>query len=766
MYQELQDLVLGSVHVRVRPEGQVHPFYDKITLCLSPTLLQNERYKYLVDNLVPRPRLVQGDERPSVAKEENPSLQQSAKGSLEKTQNDVTMEDSHKDIQQENMHPSSLIKETEQAVLTAHRPGEQSKRMQVEDREHGSTSPIQMASCGTTSTHAEHEDDLIWVPPQVTHDFSYPSDEEIVPNPKATFSNGSLPKLRRRSKGPGNQEQEGVSSAPCCPITSGGSKSEGGLSPRAYNDLQSQLPQNPASLERIARRPGASTRLKGIAMQEIEGTMSPVDGAFKDGELDDDSSISLEQHTNSPRYSELAHSVVSDEESENEGQNTVPVHMVSDENQKQDDLVDPNGKDDTSQAKQPDPKNKEKTLPENPQYGMPPHLWPGTSAQGAHDGSIDEKLRNQQQQINNLSLKLDQLVEILTGSGQGVPRTPQKAAADPQIEELEDAGHVPKTNEVPKPPPQLQFTSLGATANAAPPPNTLKNFHTIIEDLINKKMRQVNVDQSPQSSDYELDKPYEAWHDLVQFPAGWNPPKFRQFDGTGDAREHLSYFEAMCGDTARIPSLLLRQFSSSLTGAAFHWYSRLPVGTIPDWKTMKELFKAHFVSMKKDFSIIELAQVRQRRDEKIDDYIVRFRNSYVRLAREMDPEDAIEMCVYGMQQHWSLEVSRREPKTFSALSSAVAATKLEFEKSPQIMELYKNASTPDNVRRFNSTFKGNNNNNNGGKQKAPAEANTARVETSQHQRNVHWACEIILAPRHDHLFKSSFGSNIYFVERW
>jgi len=109
-------------------------------------------------------------------------------------------------------------------------------------------------------------------------------DEEIVPNPKATFSNGSLPKLRRRSKGPSNQEQEGMSSAPCCPITSGGSKSEGELSPRAYNDLRSQLPQNPASLEWMARRPGASTRLKGIAMQEIEGTVSPVDGGFKDGE--------------------------------------------------------------------------------------------------------------------------------------------------------------------------------------------------------------------------------------------------------------------------------------------------------------------------------------------------------------------------------------------------------------------------------------------------------------------------------------------------
>ena len=120
---------------------------------------------------------------------------------------------------------------------------------------------------------------------------------------------------------------------------------------------------------------------------------------------------------------------------------------------------------------------------------------------------------------------------------------------------------------------------------------------------------------------------------------------------------------------------------------------------------MKNLFSAHFVTMKKDFSIVELAQVRQRHDEKIDDYVIRFRNSFVRLSRDMHTEDAIEICVHGMQQHWSLEVSRRESKTFSALSSAVAATKLEFEKSPQIMELYKNAGTQDQNKRFNSTAK-------------------------------------------------------------
>mgnify|MGYP005838071695 CR=1 FL=1 len=85
------------------------------------------------------------------------------------------------------------------------------------------------------------------------------------------------------------------------------------------------------------------------------------------------------------------------------------------------------------------------------------------------------------------------------------------------------------------------------------------------------------------------------------------------------------------------------------------------------------------------------------------------------------------MCVHGMQQHWSLGVSRRPPRTFSALSTAVAATKLEFEKSPQIMELYKNASAFDPAKRFAATSK---QANNGGKLKAPAEANTTKIFSS------------------------------------
>jgi hypothetical protein len=40
-----------------------------------------------------------------------------------------------------------------------------------------------LALCGTVAVRPRLEQNEEWKPPQVTHEFDYPSDEEIVPNP-------------------------------------------------------------------------------------------------------------------------------------------------------------------------------------------------------------------------------------------------------------------------------------------------------------------------------------------------------------------------------------------------------------------------------------------------------------------------------------------------------------------------------------------------------------------------------------------------------
>jgi hypothetical protein len=106
-----------------------------------------------------------------------------------------------------------------------------------------------VAMCVTLTAHSKHKSKETWVPPPVTHDFTYPSDEEIQVNPNESFT-----------------------SAPCLPVTEGrNALSEGDeamasdISPRRYTDIASRLPHNPEEMQHIASRDGASTRLKSIA---------------------------------------------------------------------------------------------------------------------------------------------------------------------------------------------------------------------------------------------------------------------------------------------------------------------------------------------------------------------------------------------------------------------------------------------------------------------------------------------------------------------
>ncbi|KAJ1259357.1 hypothetical protein BS78_10G148100 [Paspalum vaginatum] len=380
----------------------------------------------------------------------------------------------------------------------------------------------------------------------------------------------------------------------------------------------------------------------------------------------------------------------------------------------------------------------------NPSGSPPIQLPPAnTNEHPSMSKTPAEREKARDREIDELKGQMNQLIstmaKLTAGQFQAPPPNPPPQE-DPQIAEIEGAPYV-----IPHFPYMEPDTPKGVTVNAVkippvldanrPPVATLKDYQDIAEDIINRKMRQIVAEQSPMLQEDELQKPYESWHDKVPFPAGWHPPKFCQFDGTGDATEHLVYFELVCGDTVNNPSLLLRQFSASLTGAAFHWYSRIPAGSVSSWVAMKELFRSHFITMRKDISILELSQIHQRRDEKIEDYIIRFRNNYVHLAREMHPEDAIQMCIHGMHQHWLVGVSRRDPKTFSALGDAVAATKLKFEKVPHIMEMYKNAGFNDNVRRFNSSNRPSFNN--GGKAKLPVESNTTNTMPVLGLRNEH-----------------------------
>jgi hypothetical protein len=156
LYQEVQELVLSKVHVRVRPEGQVHPFYDKITLRLDPTLKEDDRYRYLVERLVPKPRNPQENAQTTASKGEASSPKQE-KPVVEVATQNAMKTSSHapippKEVEQTKAQPAIPPQENEQESKEAPQ-GVQGNDVHMEDSINDvSVVGDEVAMCVTLST--------------------------------------------------------------------------------------------------------------------------------------------------------------------------------------------------------------------------------------------------------------------------------------------------------------------------------------------------------------------------------------------------------------------------------------------------------------------------------------------------------------------------------------------------------------------------------------------------------------------------------------
>ncbi|KAL0456182.1 UNVERIFIED_CONTAM: hypothetical protein Slati_0957400 [Sesamum latifolium] len=108
-------------------------------------------------------------------------------------------------------------------------------------------------------------------------------------------------------------------------------------------------------------------------------------------------------------------------------------------------------------------------------------------------------------------------------------------------------------------------------------------------------------------------------------PMGYQPPKFQQFDGKGNPKQHVSHFIETC--TGTYGDHLVKKFVRSLKGNTFDCTRRT-------------------------VSMVELTNFHQWNEEPVIDYINRWRNLSLNCKDRFSEASAIEMCIQGM--HWGL----------------------------------------------------------------------------------------------------------------
>ncbi|XP_071932994.1 uncharacterized protein [Coffea arabica] len=176
-------------------------------------------------------------------------------------------------------------------------------------------------------------------------------------------------------------------------------------------------------------------------------------------------------------------------------------------------------------------------------------------------------------------------------------------------------------------------------------------------------------------------KSYTARVESLKMPVGYQPPKFQQFDGKGNPKQHIAHFVETCNNAGIDGDLLVKQFVRSLKGNAFDWYTDLESGTIDSWEQLEHEFLSRFYSTKRTVSMTELSNTHQWKSEPVIDFIDRWRNLSLNCKDRISESSAIEMCIQGM--HWGLRYILQgvQPETFDELSTK--AHKLEINLDGQ-----------------------------------------------------------------------------------
>ena len=120
--------------------------------------------------------------------------------------------------------------------------------------------------------------------------------------------------------------------------------------------------------------------------------------------------------------------------------------------------------------------------------------------------------------------------------------------------------------------------------------------------------------------------PYQKYVLIEELPRGWKIPKFSKFgeETNESTAEHIAHYLTEVGDITNNENFKMKYFPSSLTKNAFTWLTTLPSQSIFTWSQLEKAFHEQFYVGQSKISLKDLASVRCKMSESIDDFLNRF----------------------------------------------------------------------------------------------------------------------------------------------
>ncbi|KAG9458357.1 hypothetical protein H6P81_002865 [Aristolochia fimbriata] len=273
----------------------------------------------------------------------------------------------------------------------------------------------------------------------------------------------------------------------------------------------------------------------------------------------------------------------------------------------------------------------------------------------------DEQLRERELQrdlqIATILQKFEQIADRLGASSQ--PRN-DEGQAGPST----SANPIPPPINRPSPAPEIPPMSREPLLEE---PGALS--YGTLQEMISNAVDQKVQAEGVRSQAYT--RPYSRRIQSIHMPTSYHPPKFQQFSGDGNPKQHVAHFIETCNNAGTDGDLLVKQFGRSLKGNAFDWFIELPAESIDSWEQLENEFLSRFYSTKRTVTLVELTNLKQRQGEKVIEYINRWRNLSLNCkeSTSLSTQTSIDMCIRGM--NWTLVyfLQSRKPRDFQELAT-------------------------------------------------------------------------------------------------
>ncbi|CAA0819809.1 Unknown protein, partial [Striga hermonthica] len=171
----------------------------------------------------------------------------------------------------------------------------------------------------------------------------------------------------------------------------------------------------------------------------------------------------------------------------------------------------------------------------------------------------------------------------------------------------------------------------------------------------------------------EADSPLTPELTSEPVPEKVKVPEIGLYDGTSDPDSHLGHYTSWMDLHGASDALRCRMFSLTLGPRAQKWYHSLPPHSIWKWQQLRSAFRSHFIGAQVCLVPKEsLANVTQKDDESVKDYIARF-NDRVQNMEPCHPETLLVMAITRLKPNsifrWTL--CQNKPNTFQEFLARV-----------------------------------------------------------------------------------------------